>query len=812
MKVRMLLVGALLWCAPLSVAFGQCGGQAASGYACGNGAASTGFASFYPLSTLFDRGIGSGQGTILNRTNTGWVATVAPTLGLNGGTGGSIALEGATSGAATISVPAAAGSVLFQLPSSNGSNNQVLTTDGAGHLSWVTLTGTGTVTSVGLSMPGIFTVTGSPVTVSGTLTASLNTQSANTVWAGPSSGLAADPTFRALVGADLPTPTTGSLGGVEANTPVTHEWMNAINTSGVPQLSQPSFSDISGTASGSQLPPPAASTLGGIESYVGVAHQWINSISTSGVPGSTQPNFSDLSGNASLAQLPGIGNNTVIGNNSGGTSTPLALTASDVLDMIGATQGDVLYRGATGWSILGPGTSGQVFTTGGAAANPSWSTITGTGTVTQINAGTGIAASPSPITTTGTVSLASINNGTVLANVSGSSAAPTGTTPSAVLDVVGSTEGSVLYRGASTWGALVPGTSGEFLQTRGAGSTPQWATAVSSISGGGGLVGGIITTTGILAVQQMAPGGRLTLTSGTPITTTDVTNATTIYYAPLTGEYVPIYNGTSQQLYQFTSSTTDTVGLSVTLGSNWAGGSAYDWFVALNGGSPVLCSGPAWSSAAAGSSSRGTGAGTTQLALFDGLYTNAVSITCRTSNTTTIAVPANEGTYVGSSLMTAAGATTDSASQRYVYNLYNQTQRKLKNPTETTNTWTYSTTTWRQANANTADQFSLFVGEPGSLLSVDVYSTADSSPANFMAVGIGINSTNTDSADNHTTCAQTTKCSISAALNTYPGLGLQNYVWLEAVGVSGGANDFYGQQVNSGIISIQSGISGSMLD
>lgn len=64
--------------------------------------------------------------------------------------------------------------------------------------------GTGTVTSVGLSAPGIFSVSGSPVTASGTLGLTLATQSANLVWAGPTSGGAASPTFRSLVDSDLP--------------------------------------------------------------------------------------------------------------------------------------------------------------------------------------------------------------------------------------------------------------------------------------------------------------------------------------------------------------------------------------------------------------------------------------------------------------------------------------------------------------------------------------------------------------------------------------------------------------------------------
>jgi hypothetical protein len=66
------------------------------------------------------------------------------------------------------------------------------------------ISGTGTVTSVALSVPSILSVTGSPVTSSGTLALSLAVQAANRVLAGPTSGLDATPTFRALVAADIP--------------------------------------------------------------------------------------------------------------------------------------------------------------------------------------------------------------------------------------------------------------------------------------------------------------------------------------------------------------------------------------------------------------------------------------------------------------------------------------------------------------------------------------------------------------------------------------------------------------------------------
>lgn len=64
------------------------------------------------------------------------------------------------------------------------------------------------VFSVGLGLPGIFSVTVSPIatngTISGSLTATLANENANTVFAGPSSGSATTPTFRALTPQDVP--------------------------------------------------------------------------------------------------------------------------------------------------------------------------------------------------------------------------------------------------------------------------------------------------------------------------------------------------------------------------------------------------------------------------------------------------------------------------------------------------------------------------------------------------------------------------------------------------------------------------------
>ena len=81
-------------------------------------------------------------------------------------------------------------------------------------------TGTGTVTSVALVLPTtVFDVSGSPITTTGTLTATFDMQSGNTFFAGPTGGSDV-PTFRAMVAADMITMVGDSgAGGVKGAVP-----------------------------------------------------------------------------------------------------------------------------------------------------------------------------------------------------------------------------------------------------------------------------------------------------------------------------------------------------------------------------------------------------------------------------------------------------------------------------------------------------------------------------------------------------------------------------------------------------------------
>jgi hypothetical protein len=55
----------------------------------------------------------------------------------------------------------------------------------------------------------------------------------------------------------------------------------------------------------------------------------------------------------------------------------------------------------------------------------------------------------------------------------------------AILDLITTTRGAILYKGAAVWSALLPGAAGNVLQTNGAGADPTW---VAPAAGGGALV------------------------------------------------------------------------------------------------------------------------------------------------------------------------------------------------------------------------------------------------------------------------------------------------------------------------------------
>jgi hypothetical protein len=132
--------------------------------------------------------------------------------------------------------------------SASPGGNKYYGTDNLGSRGWFTLTGGGSVSYVGLTMPSIFTVAGSPITTTGTFAVSYDTQSANTVFAGPTSGGIADPAFRSLVAADLPSSgaAAATYGSATQSAVIAVDAKGRITSASNATIT-PAFSSITGT-------------------------------------------------------------------------------------------------------------------------------------------------------------------------------------------------------------------------------------------------------------------------------------------------------------------------------------------------------------------------------------------------------------------------------------------------------------------------------------------------------------------------------------------------------------------------------------
>lgn len=146
----------------------------------------------------------------------------------------------------------------------------------------------------------------------------------------------------------------------------------------------------------------------------------------------------------------------------------------------------------------------------------------------------------------------------------------------------------------------------------------------------------------VLGVWHNLPsvvGGRLTLTSGTPVTTSNVTAAGTLYYTPYLHDKIALYDGTRWRVYTFTE-----ISLSLTLTS----GKNYDVFLYDNAGTLTLELSAAWTNDT----------------------TRADAITRQ--NGAWVKSGATTRRYLGTLRASGTNTTEDSDSKRFVWNYYNQ--------------------------------------------------------------------------------------------------------------------------------------------
>ena len=287
----------------------------------------------------------------------------------------------------------------------------------------------------------------------------------------------------------------------------------------------------------------------------------------------------------------------------------------------------------------------------------------------------------------------------------------------------------------------------------------------------------------ILHAQLIAPQGRLTLATNTPVMTADVVNATTIYYTPYQGNTVPVYNsGTSTFSPMAFSQFQLNLSSSYQTQSN-----IYDLFIGY--GSPgggaarlYLCAGPAWSSL----TSRGTSAALTQ---WNGLWVNASTINCY-NQAGTVSGPAAYFDYVGSVYMTGNGETamqfqpaaTGGGTNNFIalYNAYNRVKAVAINEDNTTS-WSYGSTTLRPADNSTSNRISFLDGLQQSFIDSEYQCFIEVSNAGGL-ISLGLDSTTTAAGTlaSWNSAAAATFSSPIAKLSSYPLLGLHYVQALES--------------------------------
>lgn len=209
------------------------------------------------------------------------------------------------------------------------------------------------------------------------------------------------------------------------------------------------------------------------------------------------------------------------------------------------------------------------------------------------------------------------------------------------------------------------------------------------------------------------PQGRLTLSSGVPVMTSDVVGSTTIYYANYHGNRVPIYNGNTWIPYSIGAQLTLALDATTTHTGFQQLGNLYDIYAFVNGTTPTLGTGPAWGS----STTRNAGAAVGYL---QGIVANNTTMNMKIDATTTlVSVPTGQATLLGTMYATANGQCTvqfktalaagGGANIVGLWNAYNRVPMASMSRDNTSN-WTYSTTVWRSADNSTSNRVSFVDG------------------------------------------------------------------------------------------------------
>lgn len=256
--------------------------------------------------------------------------------------------------------------------------------------------------------------------------------------------------------------------------------------------------------------------------------------------------------------------------------------------------------------------------------------------------------------------------------------------------------------------------------------------------------------------------GRLTTETGVPVSTSDRTSQSTIYFTPYNGDRIAVYDGTRWELYTFTER-------SLTL-SSLTSGKNYDVFIYDNSGTLTLELSAAWTN-----DTTRADALTTQ----DGIYVKSGATTRRylgTIRTTSTTTTEDSG----------GGTSSQVGGKRFVWNLYNQVRGSLA-VIDATDSWTYNTTSWRQMNGASGNKVEWVCGIGSGSVEVRSFLNVNASGGGYGWHGIGIDTT-TDGTQAHIGLYNAGASAISvpspASYSGSPGIGYHYAAWVEKGGLA----------------------------
>lgn len=272
--------------------------------------------------------------------------------------------------------------------------------------------------------------------------------------------------------------------------------------------------------------------------------------------------------------------------------------------------------------------------------------------------------------------------------------------------------------------------------------------------------------------------GRLTTESGVPVSTADRTAQATLYFTPYRGNRVSLYTGGAWSSVTFAEVSLALSGLTAA--------SPYDVWLYNNAGAPAL-----------------------ELLAWTNDTTRATALTLQDGISVKTGDPTRR--HVGTIYTTGATTTEDSAAKRFVWNANNRVRRPMSR-VESAASWAYTLATWRQANANAANQLDYVTGAADTLIEATVLGMLSQTATAIGMVGIGIDSTTTPGsmqyagAQSHAT-ASGNVLAPSAFYRGFPGVGRHYLAWLERVHAAAGTTSWYGAALIT-VPSSQCGISG----